>query len=220
MIAYHFVGKKLRNGSPIPPDGKWLRFKGEPVPCARGLYANVDPFDALQYATGDTLCLVEVPDPFEQVATRDYKGPATIADQGELVSVARRIIKRVNFREYLRYFARMRALSVVHLWDATDAVLDFLMTGHIRFLDRALKDMQRQKDCYFYGQAWCAVWAASFAILPSPTAAASAWTVTRETVFALSNWTTDDPSVRVAMRRAAITEARKEFNALVREAFS
>ena len=31
--------------------------------------------------------------------------------------------------EMLRYYARMQALSVVHLWDAPDVVLDYLMTG-------------------------------------------------------------------------------------------
>ena len=57
--AWHFVGAKLRDGSAIPADGVKLRFAGEPIMCKRGLHASIDPFDALQYAPGSTLCLVD-----------------------------------------------------------------------------------------------------------------------------------------------------------------
>ena len=28
ILAWHFVGAKLRNGDPVPPDGEWLEWKG------------------------------------------------------------------------------------------------------------------------------------------------------------------------------------------------
>ena len=58
--AYHFVGAALRDGSPIPADGEWLTVKGDLKMCEWGLHASVHPFDALQYAPGETLCLVEL----------------------------------------------------------------------------------------------------------------------------------------------------------------
>ena len=116
MKAWHFVGKTLRDGSPIPADGVKLVFDGEPIICNQGYHASIDPFDALQYAPGDTLCLVEC-------------GGVIVHDTDKLVCTERTIIARMDATEMLRYFARMKALSVVHSWDAPDIVLDYLMTG-------------------------------------------------------------------------------------------
>lgn len=60
ILAWHWVGATLRDGSAIPADGVWLEFKGACVMCGAGLHASRNPFDALQYAPGTTLCLVEV----------------------------------------------------------------------------------------------------------------------------------------------------------------
>ena len=53
--AWHFVGDTLRDGSPIPRNGRWLTFKGQLKMCASGLHACREPFDALQYAPGLSL---------------------------------------------------------------------------------------------------------------------------------------------------------------------
>ena len=126
MIAYHFVGKTLKDGSPVPHNGVWLEHNGPLKMCESGLHASLDPFDALQYAPGAILCMVEV-------------DGEIIKDTDKLVCSRRKIIKRVNLAETLRYFARMQALSVVYLWDAPDVVLDYLMTGdeNIRAAARA-----------------------------------------------------------------------------------
>jgi hypothetical protein len=119
MIAWHFVGNILRDGSPIPADGVMLRHTGPVVPCESGLHASVHPFDALAYAPGEWLCLV--------------KCGGTIVEHGnpvdKIACSERTIIARMDATDVLRYFARMQALSVVHLWDAPDVVLDYLMTG-------------------------------------------------------------------------------------------
>lgn len=116
IFGWHFVGDKLRDGSKIPRDGVWLP-KLTPIElCERGYHGSLHPFDALQYAPGDTLCYCE------------WRGKV-IHESDKFVSEQRRIITRMNAAEMLSYFARMQALSVAHLWEPPDIVLDWLMTG-------------------------------------------------------------------------------------------
>lgn len=157
VIAYHFTGKTLRDGSPIPPIGEWLEFTGPVKMCESGLHASRDPFDALQYAPGPFLHKVECDGIVEEQSDK-------------LVCTRRKIIASFDATEMLRYFARMQALSVVHLWDAPDVVLDFLMTG-----DEALRDA-----------AWDAAWAAWAAAWDAARAARdAAWAAARQEFNAL-----------------------------------
>ena len=157
-LAWHFVGDTLRDGSPIPADGEWLEHKGPMVLCESGLHWSRQPFDALTYAPGPTLCLVEV-------------GGTIIEPKGEDkgISSRRKIIARMDATELMRYFARMQALSVSHLWadseDPGDTVLDFLLTGENR---AAARDAARDA-------AWDAAWAA---------ARAAAWDAARDAAWA------------------------------------
>ena len=115
--AYHFVGKTLRDGRPVPKDGELLVHSGEVVLCEKGLHASEHPFDALQYAPGNTLCLVDVcGDPLR-------RGDDKVAGK------ERTIIARVDVEDLMRDFARRCALDVVHLWSAPQVVLDYLHTG-------------------------------------------------------------------------------------------
>ena len=57
--AYHFTGPTLRDGRPIPKPGKWLFHKGPVQICQSGLHASVRAFDALSYAPGLTVHVVE-----------------------------------------------------------------------------------------------------------------------------------------------------------------
>ena len=113
-LAWHFVGATLRDGSPIPPDGQWLKYDEPLVMCKSGLHFSRTPWQALHYAPGDTLCLVEIAGKIKEDA-----------DKG--VCSSRRIVARMDAELLLRYFARQQALSVLHLWDAPDVVLDYLM---------------------------------------------------------------------------------------------
>jgi hypothetical protein len=116
MKSWHFVNSKLRNGDSVPPDGKWLKYNGPLVMCESGLHGSLEPFDALQYAPGNTLCYVEV------------RGEM-LEQSDKLCCRERKIIARFDAAEMLRYFARMQALSVIHLWEPPDVVLNYLMTG-------------------------------------------------------------------------------------------
>ena len=116
--GWHFVGKTLRDGTPVPRDGVWLKYKGPLVMCQSGLHWSRDPFDALTYAPGNILCQIEA------------RGD-TLHDTDKSVSRERRIIRRRDATEMLRFFARHCALSVIHLYPngTDDVVFDYLMTG-------------------------------------------------------------------------------------------
>jgi hypothetical protein len=178
MKAWHFTGDTLRDGTPIPPPGFMLRYDGPLVMCESGFHASRDPFDALQYAPGDALHLVEC-------------GGEVIHRADKLVCSQRMIIASMDAEPLLRYFARMQALSVAHLWEPPDIVLDYLMTG-----DEALMDA-----------AWAAAWGPASA---SASAAARA-----------AAWGPASASASAAASAAARGDAaRAEFNALVRDAFA
>ena len=114
--AYHFVGATLRYGPPIPADGEWLIHEGPVVICKTGLHASLHPFDALQYAPGATLCMVEC----EDIVTKQ---------PDKFVCRRRRIVKRIDATELLWKASRQYALSVIHLWNAPEVVREYLETG-------------------------------------------------------------------------------------------
>jgi hypothetical protein len=149
MQAWHFVGDTLRDGRPVPDDGVKLVHSGNVSICNSGLHASLRPSHALEYAPGATLCLVEC-------------GGKIIHQSDKLVCSERTIIARMDATDLLRYFARQQALSVVHLWDAPDVVLDYLMG------DDAAGDAARAaaRDAAWAAAgdaAWDAAWAAAWA---------------------------------------------------------
>lgn len=117
-LAWHFLyeGHKLRDGRDAPADGVWLEHTGPIVICESGLHASRRPADALSHAPGPILCLVECDGIVSEHADK-------------LVCRRRKIIARMDATDMLRYYARMQALSVVHLWSPPGVVLDYLMTG-------------------------------------------------------------------------------------------
>src|SRR5574343_146517 len=117
--TYHFVSDKLRDGRPVPPDGEWLVHDGKLVMCKSGLHASRHPFDALAYAPGPVLCLVDC----DEIEAEE---------NDKLVCRRRRIVARFDATTMLRAFARQCALDVIHLWDAPQLVRDYLTTGAAR----------------------------------------------------------------------------------------
>ena len=122
--AWHFIRRdengidRLRDGTEAPKDGEWLEVTGPLKMCERGLHFSRDPYDALQYAPGEILCLVEI-------------GGTIIDGNDKGVCSRRKIIARKDATEGLLFFARMRALSVIHSYpgEPEDCVLDWLATG-------------------------------------------------------------------------------------------
>ena len=159
-LAWHFVGKTLRDGSPIPKDGEWLVHKGKLEMCESGLHWSREPFDALTYAPGETLCLVEI--------SGDVVEPKSGKHTDKGISTKRKIVARMDATKLLRYFARMQALSVIHLnEDLPEVVCDYLMTG-----DEDIRDAARAAAWdAARAAAWDAAWDA---------ARAAAWAAARE----------------------------------------
>lgn len=118
--AYRFTGDTLKGGRPIPAVGTVLKHEGEIIPCKSGLHASVEPFDALRFAPGPMLHLVEI--------------WGDIAEHGDpvdkLVGRNRVILQSLDATNLMRHFARLCALDVIHLWDAPPVVREFLETGN------------------------------------------------------------------------------------------
>ena len=160
MIGYHFTGDTLRDGRPIPPIGEWLEHDGPVVPCASGLHASAHPFDALTNAPGNMLHrvdvegdLVEHGDPVDKVAGRRRRRLATI-----------------DAEPLLREFARWCASEVLHLWDATQVVKDYLATG-----DEATRPAARAAAEEAAWAAWEAAAAGAAARAARAAAGEAAW---------------------------------------------
>ena len=88
-----------------PPwkEGETRTLEGEIVICAHGYHASRTPCDALGFAPGPVLCLVEV-EPVEEHTEK-------------LVSRSRRLIKAVNVERELREFAADCAERVLHFYE-------------------------------------------------------------------------------------------------------
>lgn len=160
-LAYHFVGDTLRDGRPVPAGDEWLEHEGKVKLCASGLHWSADPFDALQYAPGNTLCLVE------------YDGETKIGDD-KGVSARRRILKRIDAEPLLREFARWSALQVIELWDAPEVVRQYLTTGDESLRDAARDAAVAAAVAASRGAARDAAWAAGVAARDAAGAAAVA----------------------------------------------
>lgn len=119
ILAWHFVGDTLRDGTPVPSDGETIRVEGKIVLCQHGLHASERVTDALRYAPGPVICRVEV------------SGTMVWSDD-KLAASSRTILWRLDRETSVRVlweFARWCALSVAHLWDMPAVVREYLETG-------------------------------------------------------------------------------------------
>ena len=155
ILAWHFVKNKLRDGSPIPPDGEWLHYKGKCVMCHSGLHASRRLIDALEYTPENTICRVACSGIAEEHSDK-------------LVSTHRFILWRLDGEKVLREFARQQALSVIHLWNAPQVVKDYLTIG-----DESLRSASRSAA---ESAAWSAAWSVAESAARSA-AGGAAWNV-------------------------------------------
>jgi hypothetical protein len=200
--AWHFVGDTLRDGRPVPEDGVKLIHTGRVIPCREGLHASAHPMDALTYAPGNTLCLVEC-------------GGQIIEHGNPVDKIAcseRTIIARMDAEPLLREFARHCALSVIHLWEPPQVVCDYLMGDDAAWDAARDAAWDAARDA-----AWDAAWAAARdaawdAARDAARAAAwaAAWAAARDAAWA---------AARDAAWAAAWARHRATFNEMVLEAF-
>ena len=199
MKAYHFVGKTLRDGRPVPPDNVTLEHKGPVVCCESGLHASVHPFDALRYAPGSTLCLVDV-DGVED-------------EQDDKVAARRRtILARIDAAPLLQQFAREQALSVLHLWNAPSIVREYLETG----------DENKRAEAEAAAKAVAATWAARATWAAAEAAKAAAWAAkAAEAEAEAATWAVAATwASKAEAKAAAVEQQRARLLQLVEEAFA
>ncbi len=106
ILAYHFLKSNMYSGEGLEPpwkEGETRTLDGEIVICAHGYHASRMAWDALQFAPGPVLCLVEV-EPVEEHTEK-------------LVSRSRRLIKAVNVERELREFAADCAERMLHFYE-------------------------------------------------------------------------------------------------------
>ncbi|SDQ43124.1 hypothetical protein SAMN05216569_1098 [Pseudoxanthomonas sp. CF125] len=204
-LAYHFVADTLRDGTPIPANGEWLEHTGPLQLCSSGLHASTHPFDALQYAPGNTLCLVELGG---EIKTGDDK----------VVATRRKIIKRIDAEPLMREFARWSALQVIELWDAPDVVRQYLTTGDESLRDAAWDAARAAARDAAGAAAWDAARAA---------ARAAAWDAARDAARAAAwdaawaaAWAAAWDAARAAARDAAGAAAWDAARDAQRERFA
>ncbi len=192
-FAWHFVGDKLRDGRDIPADGEWLIHGGPVVPCKFGLHASKHPLDALMYAPGSTLCLVEL------------AGKIVPHNSDKVVASERKIIARKDVTGLLRNFARIQARSVLDLWNAPKVVRKYLITG-----DESTRDEARNAP-WSASTSWDAASLAAWEATSTKAweAARGAMQAAREATLA-ATW---------EACKSARENTRNEFQSLVHECF-
>ena len=194
MRAWHFLcdGNKLRDGRTAPDDGVMLVHPGRPRLCQSGLHASLRPSDALHYAPGNILCLVEC-------------GGVVIHAYGKLVCTERTIIARLDATEMLGYYARMQALKATEFWAAPDVVLEYLMTG-----DESLREAANNAT-YNASDSYSAIKATYNAACND--AHSAAHSAARAAAF------NSGSAAYAATYESAISVANREFDSLVFECF-
>ena len=121
QLAWHFLAANeagnpvLRDGRPLVV-GQWYDHTGPLRMCRSGYHASVHAIDALDYAPGPWVSLVEVD------GTIEY-------GEDKLVATRRRALWCYDATEVLRLFARQCALDVADLWEMPDVVRQYLETG-------------------------------------------------------------------------------------------
>ena len=196
--AYHFTSSTLRDGRPIPDRGFWLKHDGEVIPCQSGLHASIHPFDALQYAPGNLLHMVEL------------RGDIQKHNKDKVVAMERKIIKSIDAEKLMRDFARWNAMRVIHLWkEAPKVVLVHLKTGDETLRAAAMAAARDAARDAAMAAARDAAWAAAMA---------AAWAAARDAAMAAAMAAARD-AVMAAARDAFIKKSRAKFAKMVNEAF-
>ena len=143
--------RELANG-----DGRKIKLgithkvKGEIIPCKNGLHLSPKILDALTYAPGNIIYMVE--------------GTGTIVPHGNPIdkyacSERTYISGGIDASKTISKFARLCALDVIHLWDAPEVVVRYLKTGDVDIRAAAAWAAERAAT----DSAWAAARAATAA---------------------------------------------------------
>jgi len=193
MRAYHFTSDTLRDGTPIPPIGVPLLYEGKLKLCEKGLHASRHPFDALRYAPGKVLHLVDCAGIEEE-------------QEDKFVCSSRTILKTIDATQTVGHFARACALDVAHLWECPGIVREFLETGR-EDIRVAAKEA-----------AWVSWWIPDKGTVwnnPSSAAMAAAWAAAGAAAWHTAwdaAWDANREEGRERQREAFLVLVTEEFN--------
>jgi hypothetical protein len=203
-LAWHFTGDKLRDGSPIPAIGVKLVFAGDIKICEQGYHWSKEPFDALKYAPGVMLHLVECGGVIQE---HEDKG----------CSSERTILKSIDAYYLLRRFAADQALSVAYLWNMPDIVKEYLETldeSKCMAAEAALRNVfnDSRDTIDAVGAAWNAIVGADNPYYSASCAARDAVYAASWDKFKDSNWD--------IIWRSAMASVKNDFKRRVYTAFN
>ena len=186
--CWHFVAqdKRLRWGSrAVVEEGKTYRVKGPLVMCEKGLHGSRSLIDALQYAPGTWICLVEI---WGDVQEQPDK----------LVGRNRKVLRMIDGARLLHEFACDVAEIALKRAKVKDKRCWAAIEIKRKWLDGKATDEE-------LAAARDAAWDAA-----SAAASAAAWDAARAAARAAA-W----DAARAAARDAARAAARAEFNTLL-----
>src|SRR3990167_3097287 len=119
VLAWHFVGNKLKDGRPLPKSGVVLKQSGTIVPCKNGLHGSIKIVDGLRYAPIYT----------KWICRTKHSGIIVPHNNDKIASSERTILWKVKAEPILCEFVRLCALDVIHSWNAPDVVKEYLETS-------------------------------------------------------------------------------------------
>jgi hypothetical protein len=161
---------KVKHTLMLPPDTKL-------IPCKIGFHASKRALDALQYSPGSIICRVTLHG--EKIP---HGNPID-----KYCAHGRTVLQMANAEEVLRIFARKCALSVIHLWNAPQIVIDYLNTGDEKLRDAAWTAAGAVAWTVAWTAAWTAARTAAWAAARDAAraaAGAAAWTAARTAAWA------------------------------------
>jgi hypothetical protein len=132
IIAWHFMKDKngkpvLRNGTPCPKVGETLRYYGPVNLCSSGYHASKRLIDAIGYAPGPWLALVEVSGDIQE-------------GNDKLVASSRGILAVANVERELHEFAVSCAVRALEKQNLTDERLYQAIDIKLAWLDGIASD--------------------------------------------------------------------------------
>jgi len=128
VLAWHFTcGVRFRDGTAMPPEGRWPDHDGEITRKETGLRAQENMLDACAAAKGSMIHRVEMRQIIEKIGYVD------------IIGKERQIIASEDIRDLLRDFARFAAWTAFPMWNVPDTVREWVEMGNEELRDAAYR---------------------------------------------------------------------------------
>jgi len=213
VVCWHFAGKTLRDGKPLPKKGTVLVHEGEVEPCASGYHGSIWALDALCYAPG----------PF--VARRELSGTIVPHQKDKhAASICTMLTGYVDATNTLHRFACWCATKALDREDVAGRTVDprsrAAIAAKLAWLDGEIDDATLAAARAAAGDAtWDAARAAAWdaARAAARDAARDAtWAAARVATWA-ATWAAARAAARDATRDKKNIELERLLNELLRE---